>query len=275
MDLGINGKRALVTGGSSGIGRACAIELAKEGARVCVTARDEDRLAQVVAEITSTGGQAFWVSGDLSDAAGCRKVMEACVQRWDGIDILVNVAGSAPRGHVLKDLSPAIIDDSLRLKMYGYLRLSQLAFPYMRKQRWGRIVNIAGAAASNPTPTNLAAGFANVGVLGITHALSDEGARDGILVNAICPGLTDTPRARSTRRAAAERAGRPMTDSEIEADIAREALATSAGRAAQPEEVARVVCFLASDACSYVHASALYMDGGGPRSGIGGQENPA
>jgi NAD(P)-dependent dehydrogenase (short-subunit alcohol dehydrogenase family) len=154
--------------------------------------------------------------------------------------------------------------------MYGYLRLSQLAFPYMRKQRWGRIVNIAGAAANDPTPTNLAAGFANVGVLGITHALSDVGASDGILVNAICPGLTDTPRARTTRRTAAERAGRPMSDDEIEADIEREALATPAGRAAQPEEIARVVCFLASDACSYVHASALYMDGGAHRAAIAG-----
>jgi NAD(P)-dependent dehydrogenase (short-subunit alcohol dehydrogenase family) len=266
MDLGIEGKRALVTGASSGIGRCCAIELAKEGARVCAVARNQQRLADVVNEITKAGGEAFSVSADLSTEAGCRDAIDAIATRWAGIDILVNVAGAAQNAHVLDELTPAVIDDALGLKLYSYLRLSQMAFPYMTAQGWGRIVNIAGAAGTGPTAMNLPASFANVTILNMTRALSDVGVRDGILVNTICPGLTNTPRTREHRRVAAERAGRAVDEAEIEAEIARAARALPAGRMCEPEEVARVTCFLASDACSYVQASAIYMDGGARRA---------
>jgi 3-oxoacyl-[acyl-carrier protein] reductase len=266
MDLGINGKRALVTGASSGIGRACAVELAREGARVCAVGRDQARLASVIAEIQSLGAEAFSVSADLATEAGCRAAVDACVQRWGGIDILVNVAGAAQNAHVLDELTPEVIDDALGLKLHSYLRLSQLAFPYMRVQRWGRIVNIAGAAATSPTATNLPAGFANVTILNLTRALQDVGAADGILVNTICPGLTNTPRTRHHRVVAAQRAGREPDEAEIEEAIARAAKALPAGRMCEPEEVARVAAFLASEACSYVQASAIYMDGGARRS---------
>ena len=266
MDLGISRKRALVTGASSGIGRACAIELAKEGARLCAVARNKERLAGVVEAITSGGGEAFYVSSDLSTESGCRDAMTAVAERWGGIDILINVAGAAQNAHVLDELSPAVIDDALGLKLYSYLRLSQMAFPYMAAQGWGRIVNIAGAAGTGPTATNLPASFANVTILNLTRALSDVGARDGILVNTICPGLTNTPRTREHRRVAAERAGHPAVEANIEAEIAQAARSLPAGRWCEPEEVARVACFLASEACSYVHASAIYMDGGARRA---------
>lgn len=266
MDLGIEGKRALVTGASSGIGRCCATELAKEGARVCAVARNQQRLADVVDEITKAGGEAFAVSADLSTEAGCREAMDAIATRWGGIDILVNVAGAAQNANVLDELTPAVIDDALGLKLYSYLRLSQMAFPYMTAQGWGRIVNIAGAAGTGPTATNLPASFANVAILNLTRALSDVGVRHGILVNTICPGLTNTPRTREHRRVAARRAGKPVDEAEIEAEIARASLALPAGRMCEPEEVARVTCFLASEACSYVQASAIYMDGGARRA---------
>jgi NAD(P)-dependent dehydrogenase (short-subunit alcohol dehydrogenase family) len=266
MDLGIEGKRALVTGASSGIGRCCAIELAKEGARVCAVARNQKRLAAVVDEITKAGGEAFAVSADLSSDAGCREAMAAIAARWGGVDILVNVAGAAQNAHVLEELTPEVIDDALGLKLYSYLRLSQLAFPYMRAQHWGRIVNIAGAAGTGPTATNLPASFANVTILNMTRALSDVGVRDGILVNTICPGLTNTPRTREHRRVAAQRAGKAVDEAEIEAEIAKAAGALPAGRMCEPEEVARMTCFLASEACSYVQASAIYMDGGARRA---------
>ena len=266
MDLGIEGKRALVTGASSGIGRCCAVELAKEGARVGAVARNQQRLAGVVDEITKAGGEAFAASSDLSTEPGCREAMDAIAERWGGIDILVNVAGAAQNAHVLEELTPAVIDDALGLKLYSYLRLSQLAFPYMTAQGWGRIVNIAGAAGTGPTETNLPASFANVTILNMTRALSDVGVKHGILVNTICPGLTNTPRTREHRRVAAERAGKAVDEGEIEAEIARAARALPAGRMCEPEEVARVTCFLASEACSYVQASAIYMDGGARRA---------
>jgi NAD(P)-dependent dehydrogenase (short-subunit alcohol dehydrogenase family) len=266
MELGLIGKRTLVTGASSGIGKACALELAREGAHVGCVARNEQRLAEVVDEIEAMGGEAFWLSTDLSNEDGCRAAMDAIVQRWGSIDVLVNVAGAAQQAHVLDELTTALIDDGLRLKTYSYLTLSQLAFPHMKQQGWGRIVNIAGAAGTGPTAGNLPASIANVAILNMTRAFQDVGAAHGILVNTICPGLTNTPRTREHRRVAAAREGRVADEAEIERAIAKAAQALPAGRMCEPEEVARVTCFLASEACSYVQATALYMDGGARRA---------
>src|SRR5512146_1180227 len=251
MELGLIGKRALVTGASSGIGKSCALELAREGVHVACIARNQQRLAGVVDEIDAMGGEAFWLSTDLSTEAGCHEAMDAMIERWGGIDILVNVAGAAQQADILTELTTALIDDGLRLKTYSYLTLSQLAFPHMKAQNWGRIVNIAGAAGTGPTAGNLPASIANVAILNMTRAFQDVGAPHGILVNTICPGLTDTPRTREHRRVAAERAGRVADEAEVEAAIAKAAQSLPAGRMCEPEEVARVTCFLASEACSY------------------------
>jgi len=133
--------------------------------------------------------------------------------------------------------------------------------PVMRQKRWGRIVNVAGAAGTSPTPDSMSASLANVGMLNLSRALTDEVAGDNILVNSVCPGGTNTPRAHARYRARAEREGLTM-----EQVIANEGKELPAGRICEPEEVARVVCFLASEACSYVQASAIYMDGGARRS---------
>jgi 3-oxoacyl-[acyl-carrier protein] reductase len=266
MELGLREKRALVTGASSGIGRTCAIELGAEGARVCCTGRNEQRLEAVVREIRAAGGDAFWVAADLSTMEGCRAVMDSCVIEYGGIDVLINVAGAAQNAHVIDELTTELIDDALRLKLYSFLRLSQLAFPYMQAEKWGRIVNIAGAAATSPSVSNLPPSLANVGILNLSRSLQDVGAKDGILVNTICPGLTNTPRTREHRRVAAERAGVELVEPAIEQEIAKASAALPAGRMCEPEEVAKVATFLASEACSYVQASAIYMDGGARRA---------
>ena len=266
MDLGLKGKRALVTGASSGIGRSCAIALAAEGARVCCTGRDQARLDAVVQECKAAGGDAFGVTADLSSQEGCNAVMNSCVIEYGGIDILVNNAGAAQNVDLLTELTTDYLDDALGLKTYSFLRLSKLAFPYMQKQRWGRIVNIAGAAGTSPTTGNLAASFANVTIINLTRAFQDAGAADGILVNTICPGATNTPRTRHHRVAAAERAGRPTHRKRDRRDDRQQGAALPAGRMCEPEEVAKVAAFLASEACSYVQASAIYMDGGSRRS---------
>jgi NAD(P)-dependent dehydrogenase (short-subunit alcohol dehydrogenase family) len=260
MDLGLTGKVALVTGGSSGIGRACAIELAREGASVCIVARDRARLEEAAAAIKESGASVAAVSADLSTADGCSEAFAGCVGAFGRVDILVNSAGAARQANVLS-LDPPLITEALELKLYGYLRLSQLVIPGMRERGWGRIVNIAGGAGASPTANNLPVSFANVTVLNMTRALSDAVAADGILVNTICPGLTDTPRARSVQALRAEREGRA-----VEELLAESGKTLPAGRIARPEEIARMACFLASEACSYVHASSIYMDGGSRRS---------
>ena len=260
MDLGLQGKRAIVTGGSRGIGRCCALALASEGARVCIVARDRKTLNRTVDEIREVDGEGRGVSVDLRTQEGCQLAVNETVDAFDGVDILVNCAGSAQGGDIL-DLDTDLIDDAVGLKSYGYLRMSQLVIPHMRQNGWGRIVHIAGGAGTSPERRNIPVSLANVAILNMTRSLSDAVSGDGILVNAICPGFTNTQRARDLQRARAEEKG-----CDVEEILREVGSRLPAGRLAEPEEVARVVAFVASEACSYLFAGCIYMDGGARRS---------
>ena len=259
MDLGLKGKRAIVTGSNRGIGRCCALALAREGARVCITARSQERLDKVISEINEVGGEGHAVAIDLTTLEGCQKVVDAAVANFGGVDILVNCAGAAKGGDIL-ELPTELIDDGLSLKSYSYLRMSQLVIPHMGQNRWGRIINIAGGAGTSPTRGNIPISLANIAILNMTRALSDAVSKDGILVNTICPGLTNTQRARNVQQARAEQEGR-----DVEALLQEAGSELPAGRIAEPEEIANVVAFLASEPCSYMFGSSIYMDGGGRR----------
>ena len=256
MDLGLEGKRAIVTGGNRGIGRCCALALAREGARVCIVAREQTLLDEVVGEIDAIGGEGHAVAADLTALEGCQKVVDETVGTLGGVDILVNCAGAAQGGDILT-LSTDLIDEALGLKSYSYLRLSQLAIPHMRRNGWGRIIHIAGGAGTSPGQGNIPVSLANIAILNMTRALSDAVARDGILVNTICPGLTNTQRARTLQRARADKEGRGVE--EILQELGNR---LPAGRIAEPQELAQVVAFLASEPCSYMFGSSIYMDGG-------------
>jgi 3-oxoacyl-[acyl-carrier protein] reductase len=260
MDLGLKGKRAIVTGASRGIGKACALALAAEGARVCVAARNEEMLAQTVKEIDAAGGEGMYVSADLTEIEGCKSVVDACVENWSGVDVLINNAGAAGGGDII-DLQVEVISDALALKSYGYLRMAQLVIPHMQKNTFGRIVNIGGGAGASPGRGNMPTSIANAMVLNTTRALSDAVSGDGIMVNVINPGVTNTERARDIHQARADQAGMSVEDliKEVGSKL-------PAGRIAEPEEVARVACFFASEACSYVFGSSVYMDGGQRRA---------
>jgi len=259
MDFGLKGKRAIVTGGSGGIGRASALELAREGAKVCVTARDERVLELVVKDLNKAGGEGMFVSADLTSIDGCRRVVNAAVEKFGAVDILINTAGAARGGDVL-DLDTELLSEALGLKTYGYLRLAQLVIPHMKKNGWGRIVNIAGGAGASPARGNMPTSFANITVLNTTRALSDAVSGEGILVNAICPGTTNTQRTRDRLQARADKEGKSIDDL-----LKEEGRKAPAGRVAEPEEIARVACFLCSEVNSYMFGSSIYMDGGGRR----------
>ena len=260
MELGLNGKRAIVTGASRGIGNACALALAAEGARVCVTARNEELLTRTVKDIEASGGEGMLVAADLTSSEGCEGVVEACVAKWGGVDVLINVAGAAGAGDIL-DLPVDLIGDALALKSYGYLRMSQFVIPHMQKNKWGRIVNVGGGAGASPTRGNIPTSVANATVYNVTRALSDAVSVDGILVNVINPGITNTQRARDNFQARADKEGLNVED--LLKDLGSK---LPAGRIAEPEEIARVACFFASEACSYVFGSSVYMDGGQRRA---------
>ncbi|WP_300400441.1 SDR family oxidoreductase [Nocardioides sp.] len=257
MDLGIADRPAVVTGGSSGIGRACVEQLLAEGARVCAVSRDVSPLDALVA---AHSGRLVTASCDLTTVGGCEDAVAACVAAHGGVEILVDNAGAARGAHVLS-LERERLDEALRLKLYGYLTMAQLVAPLMRERGWGRIVMVAGSAGTSPTPDNLPLSIANIGVHNLARALNDELASCGVLVNVVAPGLTLTPRADRLLDSLTESSGRSRTE-ELESLVA----GLPAGRAAEPEEVAAAVCFLASQAASYVHASVLYLDGGARRA---------
>ena len=259
MEFGLKGKRAIVTGGSGGIGRASALELAREGAKVCVTARDERVLESVAKELNKAGGEGMFVCADLTSIDGCKRVVNAAAEKFGGVDILINTAGAARGGDVL-DLDTELLSEALGLKTYGYLRLAQLVIPHMKKNGWGRIVNIAGGAGASPARGNMPTSFANITVLNTTRALSDAVSGEGILVNAICPGTTNTQRTRDRLQARADKEGKSVDDL-----LKEEGRKAPAGRVAEPDEIARVACFLCSEANSYIFGSSIYMDGGSRR----------
>jgi 3-oxoacyl-[acyl-carrier protein] reductase/bacilysin biosynthesis oxidoreductase BacG len=260
MDLGLKGKSAIVTGSSRGIGRECAIALAGEGARVCVTARDEGLLKTAVDDVNAAGGEGMYVVADLSSLDGCKKVVDAASSQFGGVDILVNSAGAAKGGDVL-DIDVELFTDALSLKTYGYIRMAQLCVAHMKKNSYGHIINICGGAGASPARGNLPTSFANITVLNSSRGLSDAVSGDGIIVNNVCPGMTNTQRARDISQAGADKAGKC-----VEEFLKERGAKIPVGRICEPEEVAKMVTFLASEANSYSQGTSIYMDGGARRS---------
>jgi 3-oxoacyl-[acyl-carrier protein] reductase len=251
MRIDLGGRRALVTGGSEGLGKAIAARLARSGAEVVVLARRPDVLAEAVAGIEAEApGRIQGIACDVTD----REALEAAAAQAGGIDILVNNAGSSLR-RPLDGLDRDVMIADLDLKLFAAVRLAQLVTPGMKARRFGRILNVlavagkAPGAGSAPTTLSRAAGLA------LTKALSLELAPWNILVNALCVGRIDSGQ---WRRRHAAMAG----DQPYDAFLESEGAAIPLGRVGRAEEFANVACFLASDAASYVTGTAINVDGG-------------
>ena len=260
MDLELTGKVALITGASRGIGRAVALGLAREGARVALCARKSDDLAGASAEIRrATGVEALQVPADLSDLAAVEAVVKTTWTRLSRIDILVNNAGAIRGGDFLK-IPDAQWGEDWSLKLFGYIRVARAVFPAMQAQGGGRICNIVGAAARNPPPTYLTGGAANAALINFTKGLADLGAPSKILVTAVSPAATATSRWHEMmeQRAAAE----SKTVAELQAEAERP---YALGRIATPEDVADLVCFLVSARASFLTGICVTVDGGATR----------
>jgi 3-oxoacyl-[acyl-carrier protein] reductase len=187
MDLGLKGRTALVTGGSQGIGRACAELLAAEGVDVAMAARDEARLQAVAEELSSnSAGRVVPVAGDMSKAADVTNVVEAATDALGKIDILVNNAGSAPFG-LIGDIDDETWQSCFDLKLMGYIRCARAVMGPMRERRWGRIINVIGNGGHFPTAKYIAGGAINAAILNITQALAEECGPDNVLVNGVNP----------------------------------------------------------------------------------------
>ncbi|HET7876496.1 MAG TPA: SDR family oxidoreductase [Methylomirabilota bacterium] len=257
MELGLRGKTALVTGGSRGIGRAVARGLAAEGTRVLICARDAETLKRAASEIErETGGEVLTVTADLSTLQAVKATAAEVVARLGKLDILVNNAGAIKGGDFLSTPDEEWLS-GWSLKLLGYVRMAREVLPHMQRQGGGRIVNVVGAAARNPATTYMMGGTANAALVNFTKALSDLAAPHHVLVTAVSPGPVKTERWDSLLRQQAAAAGK-----DPEAFARERAREFPLGRIALPEEVADLVCFLASDRASFLTGITITVDGG-------------
>jgi NAD(P)-dependent dehydrogenase (short-subunit alcohol dehydrogenase family) len=254
MDLGIDGKVAIVTGGSQGIGRAIAMQLAAEGARTVIAARTAANLEETAkATRDVTRGEILPIPCDVSELAAVQHLVAETVAAFGTVDILINnAAGSGSGG--LAELSEHDWLRHLDVKLLGYVRCAREALPHMKRNNWGRIVNIGGEAARGNG--GYASGAVNSAVVNFTKKLSDEVARYGITVNAIHPGSTRTQR----REHAAARKGISL-DELVKEQIQRIPI----GRLIEPEDVAHTVLYLVSARAGAITGQVLGVDGGSTR----------
>lgn len=257
MELGLRGKVALVGGSSRGIGKAVALGLAQEGARVTLCARGEATLRQAADEIRrSTGAQLLPLVADMAKPEDIRRLVQETVAHFGGLDIVVNNAGGPPTGTV-QSLTEEQWQGALAQNLLSAVRLSREAIPHLRRRGGGRIINILSIAVKQPIDGLVLSNAARLGVLGFAKTLSREVARDGILVNNVCPGAILTDRIRELARLRGERENR--TEAEV---LEEEARSLPLGRHGRPEEIGALIVFLASERASYITGCTFQVDGG-------------
>lgn len=257
MDLGIEGRTALVTGASSGLGLAAAKRLAAAGARVVLVSRSRDRLETAATAVhAATGAHVEFVPGDLGDPAGVPDIVARARDAAGPIDILVANAGGPPAGK-FEELGREAFDAAYRLTLLATVELCRAALPDMRAKRRGRIVAITSTSVKEPIPGLLLSNTFRAGLTAFLKTLSREVGRDGITVNSVAPGYTETDRLVELAERSAAGTGRSL-----EEVYAGWAGATALGRIGHPDEIGAAVAFLCSEPAGFITGHVLVADGG-------------
>jgi 3-oxoacyl-[acyl-carrier protein] reductase len=257
MHLGLNGKRALVTAASRGLGLASAMGLAREGCHLVICSRDEARIRAASDAIQrETGQRVHALVADVSDEPAAARLVDQSVGALGGLEIVVHNAGGPPAGDFLS-MTEAQWRKAFDQNLMSFVRLVHAAVPEMRRAGYGRLLTIASSSIKQPIPNLVLSNAFRASVWGLAKTLSRELAPDGILVNLIAPGRIQTERIDEIDRANAERSGRSVDD------VKRSSVASiPLGRLGRPEELANLVVFLASEAASYITGQAIMVDGG-------------
>jgi 3-oxoacyl-[acyl-carrier protein] reductase len=255
MELGLDGKVALVTGSSRGIGRGIALALADEGCNVLVTGRDETALDEVASSIRSKRVKAVTVALDLCEVSTAGALIETARNELGGLDILVNNAGATKRGDFIA-LSDADWEDGFALKFFAHVRLAREAWPLLKERR-GSLISIAGTGGRKPQAGFAIGSSVNAACAAFTKALADLGKQDGVQVNCIHPSMVDTDRQRRRVQAEVQRTG--QSEAAIRQQLCRDAGITRFGTT---QDVASLACFIVSKNGSWLHGASIDLDGG-------------
>ena len=255
MDVRLDGHAAIITGGSKGLGLAMATRFAQSGADVAILARTQSVIDEAVASVRRTaGGRVAGFSCDVARAADTQAAFDAAVAAFGKIDILVNNAGESRLG-AFDTITDAMWRDDIEQKLMGAVRMTRLAWPGMKAQRWGRVINVLSINAKNSRPGGAPTTVSRAAGLALTKVLAGEGAPFNILVNALMVGKIVTDQV--VRQHARRTDGTSLED--MIAEFGRD---IPLGRMGRAEEFADVACFLASDNASYVTGAAIPVDGG-------------
>jgi 3-oxoacyl-[acyl-carrier protein] reductase len=251
MELGLEGKVALITGGSEGIGKAAALRLGREGARVAICARRADMLERAAAELRAAGVEVLHSLADVTRAGDVERFVEQTVARYTRLDIVVNNAGTANAVR-FEDAGDELWHADLDLKLHAAIRVIRAALPHLKRDG-GRIINITTPAGKHPGAASLPTSVSRAAGIALTKALSKELAEHRVLVNTVCVGVIKS----GQQERAAER--RSLSPERYYAELGK---SVPLGRVGEAEEVANVIAFLASEAASYVTGTSINVDGG-------------
>jgi 3-oxoacyl-[acyl-carrier protein] reductase len=257
MELGITGRSAAVAASSRGLGFAAALELSREGALVGICSRDKKRIEKAAAEIhAETGGKVLPFVADVSKEKEAGDFVRKIAEGFGRLDILVTNAGGPPPGGV-EELELAGVKSAFNLTLLSTVAMIKASIPIMRQNGWGRIVNITSITVKQPEVRLLMSNMMRAGIVGFSKSISQELARENILINNVAPGHTRTERLSELADDLARRQN--VEPSEI---FAGWEAAIPMGRLGEPVELAKVIAFLASECSSYITGSTIQVDGG-------------
>jgi 3-oxoacyl-[acyl-carrier protein] reductase len=261
MDLGLQGRVAIVAAASKGLGRAVAEELAREGANVAICSRTTADLQSVAADIrNSSGRDVFHQAVNVSDHASIIKFVGAVAEKFGRVDICVTNSGGPP-SKSFADTDPQDWHSAVSLLLMSTVYFAKETLPRMQQNRWGRFITITSSAVKQPVDGLLLSNSIRAAVTGLARTLANEYAAHGITVNNVCPGYTRTARLDGLAGGISQRSG--ATPDQVFADWTRQ---IPAGRLGTPQEFAALVAFLASERAGYINGTSIAVDGGLVRS---------